>query len=69
MQEQIYSVMDLLEQIPQGGVGCLGSTAAEIAEAEANGACVDGDATYHVVQKAWLMLREIANRTYENHGN
>ena len=59
MNEQIADVMELLQSIPQGGVGASGASMAEIQAAENAGHSVEDDAVYHVVQKAWLMLREV----------
>ena len=59
VNEQIADVMELLESIPQGGVGAEGASPAEIVAAENAGHSVEDDAVYHVVQKAWLMLREV----------
>jgi hypothetical protein len=55
----LIDAMDLLTQIPQGAVGDGGATLKEIQDAEQNGRCVEDDATYHVVQSAWLKLREM----------
>ena len=52
----ISEVMELLCEIPQGGVGANGSTMEEIEQAERDGHNVENDAVYHVVQKAWLLL-------------
>ena len=58
VDEQIADVMELLESIPQGGVGPSGASMAEIEAAENAGHSVEDDAVYHVVQKSWLLLRE-----------
>lgn len=55
----LIEAMELLTQIPQGGIGDGGSTMADIEAAEADGHCVENDAVYHVVQSAWLMLRTL----------
>lgn len=55
----LIDAMALLTQIPQGGIGDDGATMAEIEAAERNGRCVEDDAAYHVVQKAWLKLRSL----------
>ena len=48
--------MQLLTEIHQHGIGEFGATITEINDAESCGRCVSDDATYHVVQKAWLVL-------------
>lgn len=55
----VTDAMEVLRQIPTGGVGDNGSTMSEIQEAENCGHCVEDDATYHVVQKAWWILRRL----------
>ena len=55
----LIEAMELLTEIPQGGIGDAGSTMEEIEAAETDGRCVEGDATYHAVQKAWWKLRSL----------
>ena len=57
MESSIREAMKKLEEIPSGGVGEYGHTAEELSVCEEQGVYAEGDATYHTVQRAWLILR------------
>lgn len=54
---EIRDVMEVLEQIPQGGIGGDGPTILDLeAYVRENSSCYDDDSVYHTVQTAWRML-------------
>lgn len=60
---KVLDAMEVLAQISEGGIGEAGATMAEIEAAEHNGRCFEDNATYHVVQKAWILLDELCRES------
>jgi hypothetical protein len=65
-QELIEEAMDELENYPAGGIGKSGPTLDELDEhVETTGCAWEGDACYHVVQRAWRLLEKLMSQTTE----
>jgi hypothetical protein len=65
-QELIEEAMDELENYPAGGIGKSGPTLDELDEhVETTGCAWEGDAGYHVVQRAWRLLEKLMSQTTE----
>ena len=56
--EKIRLAMAALVNIPGCGIGESGPTQKELDAAVEGGMAIDGDATYHNAQQAWLLLRD-----------
>lgn len=54
--EQLKAAQEAMENLPMGGIGRDGATQAEIDEAEESGHAIEGDASHHQGQKAWLII-------------
>jgi hypothetical protein len=65
-QELIEAAMDELENYPAGGIGKSGPTLDELDEhVELTGCNWEGDACYHVMQRAWRLLEKWMSQTTE----
>ncbi len=58
-KRELRAVMDVLVNMPCGGIGSDGATMAELEEAAGRGRAFLDDAEYHQTQWAWRMLEAL----------
>ena len=68
IRAKVIFAMEILRNMPCGGVGDDSVSLETILAAESNDRYVRGEATYHLAQKTWLALREVLGELEWKHG-